>query len=88
MRRRMFGGEERRAREACGGRSTWNQMRGNQGYKEAATGEEDVHSERKSRGNKEARGLEKASCLTLSPPNCTRRTPTASEPTEVDARVY
>lgn len=37
-------------------------MRGNQGYKEAATGEEDVRDERKSRSNRKARGLEQASC--------------------------
>lgn len=61
--------EERRAKEACGGRSTWNQMRGNQGDKEMATGEEDVHDERKSRGNREVKGPERASCLTLSPPD-------------------
>lgn len=80
--------EERRAKEACGGRSTWNQMRGNQGDEETATGEEDVRDERKSRGNREVKGAEQASCLTLSAPDCTRRTPTKSQPIEGDARVY
>lgn len=57
-------------------------MRGNQGDKEMVTGEEDVCDERKSRGNREVSRPEQASCLTLSPPDCTRRTPTNSQPTE------
>lgn len=47
-----------------------------------ATGEEDVRDERKSRGNREVKGPEQASHLTLSPCDCTRRTPTNSQPTE------
>lgn len=57
-------------------------MRGNEGDKEMVTGEEDMHDERKSRGNKEVKGPEEATCLTLNPPDCTRRTPTNSQPTE------
>lgn len=71
-----------RGKEACGGRSAWKQMRGNQGDKDAAPGEEEVHYEMKSRGNGEVKGPEPASCLTLSPPPIApgERPPTASPP--------